>query len=112
MAAMASAVSPSPRFGPGRSSCAILQTPLQRRACAVEEDPRDRQPDPDDEAEQADHVDQSETAEAFFPQLLEIGHDSDREKRHDEEKHSEDVALRRGQAKGGCRLRGAKSQSQ
>src|SRR5207248_9609068 len=63
--------------------------PRPRRRHAVEEHPRDRQPDPDDEAEQADDVDHRQPADALFPQLLEVGRQPDREERHHEEKRAE-----------------------
>ena len=39
---------------------------------AMEEQPRDDQPDPDDEAEQTDHIDGSEAGNALLPQLLKV----------------------------------------
>src|SRR5438309_1648583 len=64
-----------------------------RRVDAMEENPRDRQADPDDEAEQTHHVNERQAADPFFPEFLEIGHEPDREKSHDEEQFAKYVAL-------------------
>ena len=59
----------------------------------MEEDPRNRQPDPDHEAEQADHIDRGEPAEALLPQQLEVRQHSDREEGQDEEDDPEGVGF-------------------
>src|SRR5262245_16968113 len=64
-----------------------------RRARAVEEQPGDPQPDPDDEPEQAQDVDEREPSETLGPKPAEVGRQSDGEERHNEEQPAEEVAL-------------------
>ena len=40
----------------------------------MEEQPRDEQPKPDDEAEQAHHIDDGQSADAFLHELAEVRH--------------------------------------
>src|SRR5258707_1278702 len=65
----------------------------QRRLDAGEEQPGDQQPDPDHEAEQADHVHGGELADAFGPQRAEVREPADGEESQDEEDHPERVRL-------------------
>src|ERR1700756_399977 len=65
----------------------------ERRGDAGEEQPRDREPDPDDEAEQADDVDGGELADALLPQPAEVREKADREERENEEDDAERVGL-------------------
>ena len=51
----------------------------------MEEQPRDEQADPDDEAEEADNIHDGKTANAFFKQLLEVGDQADGEEGKQEE---------------------------
>ena len=45
----------------------------------MEEQPRDEQPKPDDEAEQAHHIDDGQFADAFLHELAEVRHHADGE---------------------------------
>ena len=45
----------------------------------MEEQPRDEQPKPDDEAEQAHHIDDGQSADAFLHELAEVRHHADGE---------------------------------
>src|SRR3954469_7155058 len=65
----------------------------QRWLDAGKEQPRDQQSDPDHEAEQADEIDRGQFADAFGPQLLEVGQNADREEGQDEEDDAEGVGL-------------------
>src|SRR6202046_3386260 len=60
---------------------------------AGEEEPRDDEPDPDDEAEQRHQVDGSQLAEALLPELTEVRHHSDREEGQDEEDHPQHIGF-------------------
>src|SRR5476651_1176923 len=65
----------------------------ERRLDAAEEDPRDQQPDPDHEAEQAHEIDRSELAEAILPKLAEVRQNADREEGENKEDHAERIGL-------------------
>src|ERR1700688_5020882 len=65
----------------------------ERRLDAAEEDPRDQEPDPDHEAEQAHEIDRGELAEAVLPELAEVRQDADREEGKDKEDHAERVGF-------------------
>ena len=63
----------------------------------MEEEPRDKQPYPDDEPEQANDIDGGQFSNPLFPQFPEIGYDADGEEGEDEEEDPEHVAfIRRG----------------
>ena len=64
-----------------------------RRFHAVKEQPGDRQPDPDNEPEQADDINGGQPADALFPELLEVRHDADGKEGHHEENAAKDVGL-------------------
>src|SRR6266446_5567481 len=66
-------------------------TGYQRRLDPAEENPGNDQACPDDEAEQAHHIDRGELADAFLPELSEVGHHPDGEKRQDEKDTAEAV---------------------
>ena len=51
----------------------------------MEEQPRDEQPKPDDEAEQAHHIDDGQSADAFLHELAEVRHHADGEEGEQEE---------------------------
>ena len=51
----------------------------QRRGHAVEEQPRDEQPKPDDKTKQAHHIDDGQSADAFLHELAEVRHHADGE---------------------------------
>src|SRR5580692_1451062 len=65
----------------------------ERRRDTLEKDVRDRQANPDHEAEDADDVDRNELAETFLPQCPEIRQHADREEGEYEEDHAERVGL-------------------
>ena len=58
----------------------------------VEEEPRDRQADPDDEAEEADGVHQGQPADPLGPEPLQVRRHADREERHGEEEAADGSA--------------------
>src|SRR5437773_1851710 len=66
-------------------------TGCQRRLNPAEENPGNDQACPDDEAEQAHHIDRGELADALLPELSEVGHHPDGEKRQDEKDAAEAV---------------------
>src|SRR5207248_6913517 len=66
-------------------------TGRQRRLDSVEKQPGDDQPDPDDEAEQADEIDRGEPANAFLPKPPEIRNDADGEEGQDKEQEPENM---------------------
>ena len=57
----------------------------------MEEQPRDEQPKPDDEAEQAHHIDDGQSADAFLHELAEVRHHADGEEGEQEEDDAERV---------------------
>ena len=66
----------------------------------MEEQPRDEQPKPDDEAEQAHHIDDGQSADAFLHELAEVRHHADGEEGEQEEDDAERVQ-RTGNARAG-----------
>src|SRR6476660_3923682 len=70
-----------------------LSTARQRWLDPAVEQPGNDQSDPDDEAEQAHHIDSGELADAFLPQLPEIGHHADREERQHKDDAAEGIGL-------------------
>src|SRR5439155_20995279 len=65
----------------------------ERRLHAREKEKRDGEADPDDEAEETQQVHGREPADSLLPKLAEIGHDADREERHDEENSPEGIGF-------------------
>ena len=57
----------------------------------MEEQPRDEQPKPNDETEQAHHIDDGQPADAFFHELAEVRHHADGEEGKQEEDDAEGV---------------------
>src|ERR1700740_754632 len=68
-------------------------TGCQRRPDPARENPGNDQSCPDDEAEQAHHIDRGELADAFLPELSEVGHHADGEKSQNEKDAAEGVRL-------------------
>ena len=66
----------------------------------MEEQPRDEQPKPDDEAEQAHHIDDGQSADSFLHELAEVRHHADGEEGEQEEDDAERVQ-RTGNARAG-----------
>jgi len=77
----------------------LLNSADERRFDAMEEEPGNDQPDPDDEAEKADHIDCRELANACLPELAEVRQDPDRKEGENEEDDPEDIGFadRRGE---------------
>ena len=67
----------------------------------MEKEPRYRKPNPDDESEQAQDVDNGQPADPFLPEFAEVGNHADGEERNDEEQLPENVAFIRD---GFCRI--------
>src|SRR5580698_10248304 len=79
-----------------KSGWGIRQSPKsgrERRFDAGEEEPRDDEPNPDDEPEQRHQIDRSELGEALLPELTEVRHHPDREEGQDEEDHAQNVGF-------------------
>src|SRR5579872_5788134 len=60
---------------------------------AVEEQPRNRQANPDHEAEQAHHVNQGQPSQSLRPQAANVRGQTDAEKRQHEEEPAKDIGL-------------------
>src|SRR4030042_732214 len=65
-----------------------------RRFDSVEENPRDQKPNPDNEPKKTDQVNRGQAADPLFPQLLEVGNQTDGKERHGEEELAEHVQFR------------------
>jgi hypothetical protein len=59
----------------------------------MEEKPRDKQADPDDESEQAENIYRCQFPDAFFPQFFKVRDYTYGEKGENKEHHPEDIAL-------------------
>src|SRR5262249_44950622 len=71
----------------------------QWRLDPMEEQPRNQEADPDDEAEQADEVDGGQFADALLPEFPEIGEHAERKERQDEEDDAKGIRLGDGERK-------------
>src|SRR3984885_6561889 len=70
--------------GSGWRSLISRASAYDRRMRPVEEQPRDRQSDPDDESEQADGVNQGQSADPLRAEAFEVGRHPDGEEGHGE----------------------------
>src|SRR5262249_6057531 len=82
----------SPTLGCSMVRC-LPRSARKRRLHPAVEEPGDDESRPDDEAEEAEQVHRRALADAFLPELAEIRHHAEGEKREDEEDATEAVRL-------------------